>query len=424
MLKRFLFGKAENASKRAYFWNMVSSIVFSIQSALFLLVVTRAGGAEDAGRFMIYFTVAQTLSSIGGYSIREFQVSDLREEYPFAAYYTTRWVTGITMLAIAAGYGILKGLNGAEFAAFGGLVGYRFVENIEDVYHGHAQRKGRFDVTSLCMSLRMILSSAAFCGCYILTKNLALSTGVMAITSLIAWAVMIRPLKEAFPEMRPGRKFSAVPKMLIACFPIFAGMFLYSYLINAPRYAIDDWMSKEAQTIYGVLFMPVFVVNLLSAFIYRPQLVSLSGLWDRRDIAGFRKAAIRQLAIIAGLTGAMVAGGLIIGLRLLEIIYGVALEEYRTTFGLLLAFGGFTAAAFYLNTLLTIMRKQHFILIGYGSAFLIHLMTTAALVRAQGIAGAGLAYGVIMGFLFLFDAVTVTILLRKAGESARKEAQP
>ena len=40
------------------------------------------------------------------------------------------------------------------------------------------------------------------------------------------------------------------------------------------------------------------------------------------------------------------------------------------------------------------------------------------------VAGAGLAYGVIMGFLLLFDAVTVTIQIRKAEASVRKEAQP
>ncbi|MBQ3278591.1 MAG: hypothetical protein IJG94_05455, partial [Clostridia bacterium] len=114
MLKKLLFGREENASRRAYVWNMVSSLIFSLQSALFLLVVTRAGGTEDAGRFMIYFTVAQTLSAVGGYSIREFQVSDLREEYPFSAYYTTRWVTCLAMLVLAGGYSILKGLSSAD----------------------------------------------------------------------------------------------------------------------------------------------------------------------------------------------------------------------------------------------------------------------------------------------------------------------
>jgi len=70
------------------------------------------------------------------------------------------------------------------------------------------------------------------------------------------------------------------------------------------------------------------------------------------------------------------------------------------------------------------MRKQHFILIGYGSAFLVHLLATAALVKSHGIAGAGLAYGAIMGFLFLFDATAVTVLARKAAKMPRKEDLP
>jgi len=45
-------------------------------------------------------------------------------------------------------------------------------------------------------------------------------------------------------------------------------------------------------------------------------------------------------------------------------------------------------------------------------------------VKSRGIAGAGLAYGAIMGFLFLFDAAAVTVLARKAAKTPRKEDLP
>ena len=50
LLDGLLFGKEEAISRRAYGWNLVSSLLFSLQSALFLLIVTRIGGADTAGR--------------------------------------------------------------------------------------------------------------------------------------------------------------------------------------------------------------------------------------------------------------------------------------------------------------------------------------------------------------------------------------
>ena len=412
-MEQLLFAPGIQVERRAYIWNLISSVVFSIQSALFLLVITRAGGPAEAGVFLILFTTAQTLNALGNYSIREFQVSDLREEYPFSSYYTTRWITCLCMAAAAAGYGIIRGVGGNGLAALAGLVAYRFIECMEDVYHGDVQRAGRFDVASVCMSLRIILSTAAFCLCYIISKSLPLSAAVLAVSSLVCYTLLIRPIRRHFPDLKPGRSFDLVPKLLKTCFPLFAGTFLYSYLINAPRYAIDALLTEDAQTIYGVLFLPVLVVNVLSTFIYRPQLVTLSRLWNEGDLSAFRKKIIGQLGLVAGLTGLIVLGGALIGLRLLEIIYGVALEAYRSPFLLLLLFGGFAASAFYLNTLLTVMRKQGWILLAYGAALVMSLLTTNALVKNRGIAGAGLAYGVIMGSLLLFDVCAVIFQIRR-----------
>ena len=172
-------------------------------------------------------------------------------------------------------------------------------------------------------------------------------------------------------------------------------------------------MPREAQTIFGVLFMPVFSINLLSAFLYRPKLVTLTEAWNRGDGPAFRRAVGLQLILVAGITGAIALFGVTLGWRLLELLYGVSLAEWRGTFGLLLAFGGVTAAAFYLNTLLTVMRRQGFILAGYLLALVVHALATAPLIRARGIHGAALAYGAIMGALLVFDALAVGIRMRK-----------
>ena len=419
MLDRLLFGKEEAISRRAYGWNLVSSLLFSLQSALFLLIVTRLGGAEEAGGFLILFTVAQTLNAVGTWNLREYQVSDLRGAFSFPAYYTARWITCLLMMLSAVGYGIVRGVDSEGFFVLLCLTGYRLVEDLEDVYHGAVQRAGRFDAVSLAMTLRIGVSSLCFCVVYVVGRSLRGASAALLLSCLLCWLVLRRPLCRRFPALRPGLSLAPVPRLLWQGFPIFAGLFLYSYLINAPRYSLDALMPREAQTIFGVLFMPVFSINLLSAFLYRPKLVALTEAWNRGDGSAFRRAVGLQLLLIAGITGAIALFGVFLGWRLLELLYGVSLAQWRGTFGWLLAFGGVTAAAFYLNTLLTVMRRQAFILAGYLLALGVHALATAPLIRAQGIHGAALAYGAIMGALLVFDALAVGLRMRKRLSASR-----
>ena len=414
MLHRLLFEGRINISRRAYIWNLVSSITFSIQSALFLLVLTRMGGEREAGAFIILFTVAQTLYAVGTYNIRDFQVSDIHEEYRFPAYYTTRIITCTAMLLLAVAYSMWKRLDGARATTLMALVGYRFIECVEDVYHGDVHRAGRFDVTSICMSLRIVLSSVAFCVGYIIFRSQVTAALLLIAVSALVFLATSTVIKREYAHLRPSCDLRQVKDLLVYCFPLFVGTFLYSYLINAPKYAIDDLLSADVQTIYNILFMPVFVVNILSTFIYKPLIVRMSELWDRREISAFVREMARQIAIVLGLTAAIVLGGHLIGLRLLEIMYGVPIMQYRATFLMLLGFGGCAAVAFYLNTMITVIRKQFFILAGYGSALLIHFGLTNRLVSGFGLRGAAFSYGVIVSYLMLFYFAVMIVQCARA----------
>ena len=57
MIHHLLFNERVNIQRRAYLWNMFSSLFYSIQSALFLLIATRVAGEAEAGGFILLFTV-------------------------------------------------------------------------------------------------------------------------------------------------------------------------------------------------------------------------------------------------------------------------------------------------------------------------------------------------------------------------------
>ena len=414
MLRKLLFGENINIARRTYIWNLASSLTFSMQSAIFLLVANRIGGKKEAGVFIILYVLAQTINSIGNYNLRDFQVSDIKEEYSFATFYTTRLLTCVLMALTGVGYAIVQGVNLESMIVLACLVGYRFVECIEDVYHGLIQRRGRFDVTSICMTIRIVTSSAVFCVGYIVTESPVVASVALFASNLVIYIWTSTVLKKEF-TLAPSFSTEKIGRLLVAGFPIFIGAFLYSYLINAPKYAINDLMDSDTQTIYNILFMPIFVVNILSTFIYKPLIVKLSEMWKDGKVLEFAKSMIKMVAIIFGMTLIVIVGGYVIGLYLLGVIYAEDLSQYKMIFSLMLLFGGLAAVAFYFNTLITIIRKQYYIVLGYGGTFVINLFVTRRLVNAYGINGAGYSYGVIVGCLALFYlAALIYEMSRKA----------
>ena len=85
MLKNFiLFSK--NIKKDSFIFNTISAVENSFQTMVLLLVITRLGQIEDSSIFVIAYAVGNLVMTIGKYGTRNFQVTDIKEEYSFFEY--------------------------------------------------------------------------------------------------------------------------------------------------------------------------------------------------------------------------------------------------------------------------------------------------------------------------------------------------
>lgn len=401
MLHRILFGNKENLTRRIYFWNLCAGLAVSFQSAVLLLAVKRAGGDFAGGVFVILYTVPQMLYALSAYSMREFQVSDVKGEYQFRDYYTSRLVTSALMLLACLGYGIVRGLTPYRMTVLLLLAAYRVTESIEDVYHGEFQKRGRLDAAALSVTLRVSISTVVFCIVYGLSKDLISASAGMTASALLIFLVCNRTILGQFADVRRGLAANRLIRLLFVCFPLFLGAILYNYLVNAPKYSIDRILGEEAQTVFNILFLPVFVTNAVCLPIAKPMVKQMGVWWNERKAGEFVKAAVRQGLIILGINLVIIGGGYLLGCPVLGWVYGADLSEYPVTLAAFLCFGGIAALAAYLAIILTIMRKQWLIIAGYLTGYVVSLFVTDSLVRSHGIPGAGYAYGVIMAVVFV-----------------------
>ncbi len=67
-------------------WYTMGTMCSSATSFLLMIYVTRILGVDEAGVFSISYSVGQLMLSIGWFGTRQFQVSDINEEFKFSDY--------------------------------------------------------------------------------------------------------------------------------------------------------------------------------------------------------------------------------------------------------------------------------------------------------------------------------------------------
>ena len=411
ILKKILYGDGKNISKRIYLSNFCSSMLYSVQSAILLLIVTRIGGLHAAGTFSIIYTVTQTLASLGSYSMRNFQVSDARNQFSFAEYYVSRIITCILMLIACIVYCIY---NRADISLYIMILSwgiYRCVDGMEDVYHGQIQKNNRLDVASIANTIRIASSVFVFTLFYLVSKNLIIASGALTLASLLLFCILNRVAFTDWQLKKEKYNLKKVLQLLVDCFPIFFGAILYNYLVNAPKYAIDRNLDKETQAIFNVIFMPIFVINVLSTFVFKPLIVKISVWWNEQKLKEMVISIIRQGMIILMITLSVSILGYLFGCPVLSAIYGIELGSYRTLFVVLLWFGGISALGTFFGVILTIMRKQILIILGYLLAFLLQMFLIDNMIIKYQIWGAGYIYGLIMGVSSIFFLICIVVIM-------------
>lgn len=393
--------------KKDYFWNTMGSGMNAAFSVLLMMAVTRIMGEYVGGVFAFAYAIAQQLQSIGYYEIRGYQATDIREFFKFGTYFAARIVTCSVMLICAVVYGIYhEGIN-AEAAILILVCVIKFFESFEDVFHGMFQQHNRLYLAGRAVFFRLLITMLTFIGTLWITKSLLICCVVTVFISAVAMIWLNIPQARKFVELRPVFQWNKIGGLLLTCFPLFLGAFILLYLYNVPKYRMEDYLSKEFQTYYTILFMPASVINLFSGFAFKPLLTTLAIKWSESKKSQFVGILAKGLFIVAVLTGIAAAGGYLFGIPILSWIYAVDLSAYRMELIFLLVGGGFSAASVILYYGLMVMRRQKMILGAYVLTLLISLSVSGPIIRQFGIKGAALLYG---GLMLTLTAVFMAMI--------------
>ena len=418
--------KTNNIDRSAYIWNAVNAGLSAALCPVILMVVTRTNGLEDAGVFSIAFAVAALMLYVGQYGLRRFQSSDIREKYSFREYHGMRFFTCAVMLlacAVYCIYGVVfKGYTAEKFTVVYLICFLKVIQAYADVIHGRMQQKGRLDVAAKASAVRFFAELVSCCVALMITKDLVTASVVCVVVSLIVLVLTTMNAGVDYCDtFRPSISGYRFKRLLIDGFPIFVSLFLNIYIGNAPKYAIDRYLTDEDQAYFNYIFMPALVIQLVAYFIFNPILTTYAKLWlseKKEDLRKLKRLIRRQCLLLAGLTCLAVAIALTVGIPILSVLFGVDLGDYKTELCILMIGGGAMAYGVFFSTVITIIRKQNYLLICYGVAFAAAMALSGVFVRHYYIMGATVLYTVLMTVLAVLLAA-ITFFGVKKGPKAR-----
>lgn len=409
-------------NKKNVICNIYSGGINAILSVVWGSIITRRLGVESAGIFTIAYASACLFLTVGYYGMRNFQVSDMKNEYNWKEYHVSRIMTTVAMLLVALIYTCVMYMQGTydieKCLIVMGMSLIKGIDSYEDIYHGKYQRDGRLDIAGFFMGTRLLIQLIVMSVLITVSNNLV---GSIYITFILGCILLM--LFNSFGNLKvhfskDNLRLDYLKKLLITCWPICISSFLAFFLNNMSKYVIDLKLDNIVQAYYGYISMPIFGVYLLANFIYTPMINKMSMSWCNKEIRTFKRFVWEAVGLISIVAVLVIFLGNFVGLFLLEKIYKLSLIQYKTEFMILLLGSVLYAYVVYLTVIITIIRQQKKCLYVTGIGIIFSFVITNRLVGSDGLWGASMSYLLSMTItLFLY----IIVLIKEIVEEGKSE---
>ena len=405
VLLRLIIGKErKNQERQDMLWNMIGSFLYAFASMLLTIAVVSIAGEDAGGVFTFAFTTfGQHMFMVAYFGIRPFQITDTAGKYSFGDYFGLRLMTCAFAVAFGAVYILLHDYSKEKAAVIFFMVLYKVIDALADTYEAEFQRGGRLYLTGKSNAFRTILSVAVFLTVLSGTGGRLVTAGAAAVSAQAAGfflfdVLVLRALPDVERSSKKGRKWMLFKDNTL----LFFSVILDFYIFSASKYAIEGCMADRDMAVYGAIFMPTSVINLVAGFVIRPYLTKLSFVWEMGKPERFTRLILRLAAVIGALTVLAVGGAWFLGIPVLGLLYSnlrYALHSCRLALTLIIAGGAFNALMNLFYYSLIIMKKQRLVFDGYGLVGILAVLISGPFVQAWGILGGALAYGILMAAL-------------------------
>lgn len=398
-----------------FIWNSLGTGINSFNSLFFLIIVTRVNDIQTAGIFSIAYATATILYTLAMYSGRLCQVTDIKNKIKDKDYIATRFLTCIVMFIMAAGFLILKQYSGFKTTIFALLAIFKGIEAFSDILYGVMQKNDLLYKSGQSLSLKGFIGIAAFLVVDLITRDLRLACGSVIIVNLVILIVYdyLMISKKLIEKDKVNKE--NVLSIIKSEFFVFVNSFAGIYILNAPKYAIDSFLTEDIQAIYGYIMMPATVMTLFTQFIVMPFLGKLKDLYEQNKLKEIEKITLKIKLIVIAFGAFAVLAAFLLGPEFLGLIYGLDLTGYRMNLCVIIGSYIFYAISYINLVTLTTIRHTFVQFVIYIISMIVAFLGSNILVGNLnlGINGATFSCTTTLAFQFVLYTIVTKVILFK-----------
>lgn len=386
---------AEPAKKRTVpsgvLWFTVGN---SMQAGTTVLMTMLTGYVLDlasVGIFSFALMASQLLYTVGLFGANDLQMTDYDHRYRFGDYFKVKVVSTLAAMLICFILPGLLGLHGRKMACLFLLTTYMLINSAAELYQSMLFQAQRLDLSGKMLFFRMTVSLAGFAVVILIKRSLLQACAVLLLVNFAATCFSVRRWCGAYRDspciLRDGKE----KELFIESFPLCLSVLGFLLNINAPKFLINYFLTDEIQGIYTILFMPVYAVNLISQFIFKPYLIKYARNLEKQD-GSFEKLLLSQTLFIGLCAGLAAFGMWLLGPWLLKLLFSKDLTAYRGWMGVFMVSGGLMALNQLCYYLLVLLKRQKMILANYSVGIIVSFTAGIAVIPHAGIMGTWLAF--------------------------------
>lgn len=397
-----------------FIWNSLGTGINSFNSLFFLIIVTRVNDIHTAGIFSIAYSTATILYTLAMYSGRLCQVTDIENKIKDKDYITNRILTCFIMLIGATGFLLVKQYSSFKTTIFALLAIFKGLEAFSDILYGVMQKNDILYKSGQSLSLKGFVGIAVFFIVDFITKDLRWACLAVIIVNLIVLIVY-----DYFIVTRKliDNKFKINKENVLSIFKseffVFVNSFAGIYILNAPKYAIDNFLTEDIQAIYGYIMMPATVMTLFTQFIVMPFLGKLKEMYENKQLKEIEQVTLKIKLIVIAFGGFAVLAAFLLGPEFLGLVYGLDLTAYRMNLCVIIASYIFYAISYINLVTLTTIRHTFIQFVIYVASMVIAYIGSTVLVQNFGINGATFSCTTTLAIQFILYTIATKVIMYK-----------
>ena len=214
--------------KKNLAWNTFGSIFYSLCQWVITIIVVYVADYGVAGYLSLAMTMSSSFSAISLFSMRNYQVSDVKGEFTTGQYVSSRVWTCLGALVCCMAWAFWRE-DIYQFLCVLAFMLVRVAEGMVDVFHGINQRYDRYDYIGSSYVIRGFLTVAVFSLGLMVCGNLCLVLFAVAVCNLLVmlvWDLVRTAHLESWKLKIMDRR---IVRLLLCCAPLVVFSFLLSW---------------------------------------------------------------------------------------------------------------------------------------------------------------------------------------------------